>query len=641
MFFLNLTAGEFFTLFAALSGLVTALYLLDRTKRKKIVSTLRFWTAAHTAEEKQSRRRMREPWSLLLQIAGLLFLLLASAQLQWGTRQRRGRDHVLLLDTSAWASRRMGSGVVLNREIALARRYVSALPASDRVMLVRVDGLATPVTPFTADRAQLLSAIGNSSAGFTALNIDQTLSFARQAQSWSGGRQGEIVYIGPRFIDNDAASPASMANLRVIPVDAGRENVGIRHIGVKRGEEDSNSWQATVTVKNYGADRRVFRLRTQFAGTVFAARNCNLGAGEEMAVEYNFVTDTAGQLLAQIQPGDDLAADDRAALQLPDSRPLRVAVFTRRPEALRPLLAPNRRFSVTFYAPEQYRQNLLTDLIVLDQFAPTSRPRVSALWIAPPRDRSPLPVQNVTADAVVKNWHAEDALGDGLHAKEARIPSAEIFETFPGDEIIASSAEGAIVVARPSSAGQPKLAALGFDPLSGDLKFEVTTPLLFANLLRWLSPESFRTLDFSAGRVGSASVALDPNERTDRIRVTDARGYAVPFAVRARTLELFATTPSIIHVISDDYNRVLSLTLPDIAEFEWKPNTAAQGLPGRASFAPGAADLWQWLALCGAACLTAEWLLYGSGRRPQFGKRPKARRRAPRPAAPFRELVSK
>ncbi len=115
MFFLNLTAGEFLALFGALGGLIAALYLLDRTKRKKVVSTLRFWTAALTAEEQQSRKRMREPWSLVLQLVSLLLLLLAIAQLQWGTRERRGRDHVLLLDTSSWAAELTGRGTLLDQ----------------------------------------------------------------------------------------------------------------------------------------------------------------------------------------------------------------------------------------------------------------------------------------------------------------------------------------------------------------------------------------------------------------------------------------------------------------------------------------------------------------------------------------------
>ena len=112
MFFLNLSMGEFLTLLSAVGGLVTALYLLDKSKKKKMVSTLRFWAPARTAEELQSRRRMREPWSLLLQLLGLILLLLAIAQLQWGGKRWRGRDDVLLLDTSAWSA----EGTVLAEE---------------------------------------------------------------------------------------------------------------------------------------------------------------------------------------------------------------------------------------------------------------------------------------------------------------------------------------------------------------------------------------------------------------------------------------------------------------------------------------------------------------------------------------------
>src|SRR5450755_764920 len=136
MFFLNLTTGEFLSLLGVLGGLIAALYLLDKSKRKKIVSTLRFWTPARSAEELQSRRRMREPWSLILQLLGLLLLLLAIAQLQWGSKRWRGRDHVLLLDTSAWSAGRVMDTTVLDEEKRLARGYVATLPGADRVMLV-------------------------------------------------------------------------------------------------------------------------------------------------------------------------------------------------------------------------------------------------------------------------------------------------------------------------------------------------------------------------------------------------------------------------------------------------------------------------------------------------------------------------
>ncbi len=498
-----------------------------------------------------------------------------------------------------------------------------------------------PVTSFTADRLQISKALNESVPGFTALNIETALSFAQQAQSWSGGRQGEIVYIGPKLIADNDSSPPRVSNLRIIAIDSSRENCGIRRIGVKRSEDDANSWQATVTLKNYGAQRRIVRLRTRFAGTSFAPRTFTLRPGEETGAEYTFVTNTAGQLIAEIEPRDSLTSDDRAALQLPRNGLLTVDVYTDRPEILRPLLEANHRLSVKFFTPAEYVPKPSADVMLLDRIAPSRPPQIASLWIQPPKEGSPLPVKTVVDDAVIKTWQSANVLGTGLHAKEARIPIAEVFQTFDGDVPVASISEGPTVVARGSNDRGTKLAVIGFDPLAGQLRFEVTTPLLFANLLRWLSPEAFRTLDLTAGRVGAATVTLDPSERADRIHVSDENGFAVPFTIRDRTLQLFASRPSMVRIVSDDRERVLSLTLPDIADVEWKPpaNTPA-GLPRASRFMPAAIDLWHLLALLGAVGLFVEWMLFG---RRRVLKLRKAATAAPRRTAPEREreLVSK
>ncbi len=625
MFFLNLSAGEFIALLGALGGLVTALYFLDRTRRKKVVSTLRFWTPAHTAEQQQSRRRVNDPWSLLLQLAGLLLLLLAIAELEWGARERLGSDHVLLLDSSAWsADAAVGSREsVLQREKVLAGRYLAAIPSSDRVMLVRVDGLTTPLTPFTTNRAELRNAVADVKSSFSALNLEQALSFAKQAQTWSNGRNGEIVYIGAKMVEDDTSHLSKPTNLRVIAVEADRQNAGIRSLSVKRGEHEANSWQASVVVKNYSNSVRPIRLQTQFAGTQFAPRAITLNPGEESAVPYEFVTHTAGQLKAQIETEDSLANDNTATLQLPRSGSFRVAVFTDRTETLRPLFAANWRLNVAYFSPAEYRTSKTdADLVVIDHFPVNTAPRVASLWILPVKGESPLPVKTTVSDAVITNWHGETALGAGLHAKEARLTSAEVFETFDGDTAVASVAQGPVVIARAATAAHPKMALVGFDPLSPALKFEVTTPLLFANLLHWLSPESFRTFELSAGSVGAASVTLDPSERAERIRVTDGQGVAVPFTVRSRALQFFASRPTIAHVVSDDRERILSLTLPAVAEQQWTPAPeVVQDVPAASGMLPSAVDLWKWLAVAGALCLLAEWVFFGRQRSFSFGRR--------------------
>ena len=137
---------------------MVALYLLDRSKRKQIVSTLRFWAGADVRTQLQHRRRIQQPWSLLLEIVSLLLLLAAIAGPRLGIIDTAGRDHVLILDTSAWmGSSRLSAGSRARQSTLMeeardsARAYLRSLPRRDRVMLVRADALATPATAFESD----------------------------------------------------------------------------------------------------------------------------------------------------------------------------------------------------------------------------------------------------------------------------------------------------------------------------------------------------------------------------------------------------------------------------------------------------------------------------------------------------------
>ena len=109
MNFLNLSFGELLGLAGIVSAGIVALYLLDRTKRKQVVATLRFWTAGKLPEELKHKRRVHQPWSLLLQVISMILLLLAIAGPRFGDLGT-SRDHVLLLDTSAWMGARARAG---------------------------------------------------------------------------------------------------------------------------------------------------------------------------------------------------------------------------------------------------------------------------------------------------------------------------------------------------------------------------------------------------------------------------------------------------------------------------------------------------------------------------------------------------
>ena len=183
MYFLNLSLAQFLTVFGTVAAVSVALYLLDRSRRRQVVSTLRFWVAAEQPSVVARRRRVQQPWSLLLQLVSMALLLLALAQLRFGTPGPSGRDHVLILETSAWMAARTGNRTLMDIARLRAVQYIRALPSTDRIMLVRADALATPATVFEPDRRKLEAAIVASVPGSTALNLDQALAFARRIQS--------------------------------------------------------------------------------------------------------------------------------------------------------------------------------------------------------------------------------------------------------------------------------------------------------------------------------------------------------------------------------------------------------------------------------------------------------------------------
>ena len=93
MYLLNLSLLQFVAVFASISAFAVALYLLDRSRRKQVVSTLRFWVAAEQPAVAARRRHINQPWSLILHLLSMALLLLAIAPVaSWNTGARRPRS---------------------------------------------------------------------------------------------------------------------------------------------------------------------------------------------------------------------------------------------------------------------------------------------------------------------------------------------------------------------------------------------------------------------------------------------------------------------------------------------------------------------------------------------------------------------
>ncbi len=617
MFFLNLTLGQFLILFGSISAVSVVLYLLDRSRRRQVVSTLRFWVAAEKPTAVVRRKRIQQPFSLLLQLLSMLLLLLAIAQLRVGAQGGRPRDHVLILDTSAWMNALTGKQTTLmDAARERARAYLKSLPAGDRVMLVRADALATPATAFESNRRNVERAITESEPGSTALNLDQAIEFARTVQSRSGRRLGEIAVIGTGRVAERDAAISTVPNLRVLPVSDAIENCGIRKMGLRRSNADPAVWDIYVSAKNYGVKPRQVTLALGFGGAPAGVRRLMLPAGAEREATFTHRTRSAGLLEARLIPGDSFADDDRAVLELPPLETLKVTVYSNSPDLLRPFLEANARVSAVFRTVAQYQPDDHGDdrgLVILDRFRPATRPRADTLWIDPPASESPVPVRSRVRNPESIRWSSDHPLGAGLRTRDVRLDATSVFVAAPGDIRVAEVESGPIILARP---GTPKTIVLGFHPALSAMRYELATPLLFANILRWIAPDTFRVLDLSARSVGTVSVPLDSVVLPAEVKVLRADGTPIPFTLQDRSLHFFSGTRGTARVIVGDRESVYSLTLPEMWESKWEPPASARrGIPTFRESMRSSRDLWQILATLGALGLLAEWILFGRLRR--------------------------
>jgi len=616
MVFLNLSLAQFIAAFGAIAAFSVALYLLDRARRKQVVATLRFWVAPGQAAPVTRRRRIQQPLSLFLQLLGMALILLAIAQFQLGSRRNVRRDHVLVLDTSAW----MGATVpgrdgatLMDLAKASALGWLRAVPTADRVLLVRADALASPVTAWELDRRKVARAILESQPGATALNLSQSLTFARELQRGSGSLPGEIAYTGPGRISAREANNLQLPNIpafRVMNVDDSTiDNAGLRSVGARRSATDPNSWDVVVRARNYSKKTKTVSVTLNLGHVPQGGRAIELPPESERELTFPVHTAAAGILEARLYPKDGFAGDNYVALELPEVRSLHVTVYSDQPELIKPALASDSRVVAQFKTPSQYTpQN--DGLVILHKFRPDVRPEGSVLWIDPPSDRPPVPIKERIDHPEGLQWTPDQPLTAGLRARDVQIESTSVFEPGPGEIKMAEIEKGPIMVARESDGGKTRMVVMGFDPFAGAMRYELATPLLLANVLRWVAPDVFREVDVGAQSAGPVAMPVSTNG--GQIKVLTDNGTNLPFNVRDRSVQFFAGESERVRVISGNSERVYSLTLPELWDLKWTPPaTIRRGIPSWTDSIKSNRDLWPFLAILGAALLLFEWIVYG------------------------------
>lgn len=627
---LNLTLGQFLALFVPLAAGLVALYFYDRSRRRLVVSTLRFWPRRPAPPKRRRHKKLQQPLSLLLQILAMLLLLLAAADLRFGSFGGPRRHHVLILETSAWMNAAgAGNGALIDEARQRALAYLRAIPANEPVMLIRADGLPAPATPFTTDRDALADAIRESQPGHTAANLGGALELARSAldlattgdgsegllSRLSAGTIGEVAVIGTaRVLRRDAAIRTSgIPALRLVAVGEDMEDAGIARLTAQRSAEDPGRWRVVAQLANHSPQPKNLRLDVRFNTAALGHRTARVAAESEQAVEFTVRTQNTGMLEAILGPEDAFAGDNRAQIELPAYRARPLEVYSERGAAWRPLAA-----SILNVEPRMRRVSEYGDapaagtLQVFDRFLPSGTVNVPAVYVASPAESSPIRVAREVTNVRITQWGSPHPIAQGLNDADFLLPRASVFELSPGDVSIAECAEGPVVVLR-EQGGQRSL-FVGFDLLNERLQGRLSTPLLFANIVRWFAPEVFRGRAVQASAPGLIEWEMPPVSEQD-VEVASSENEQIPWRLVGDRLRLFAGSPGVVTIRTPDQESRLNLALPEVGDAKWEPPEGTlRGVPPPVSGASLAGvALWPWLSLLALGILAVDWHYYGRG----------------------------
>ncbi len=623
---LNLTLGQLLAIFLPLAGMLVALYFYDRSRRRVVVSTLRFWPKRPAPPVTRRHKKLQQPLSLLLQLLAMLLLLLAIADLRFGISGGVRRHHVLVLDSSSVMGRGNGGWMETARRRALA--YLRAIPAGDRVLLIRAEGLPTPASAFTEDRTELREAIEATRAGWTALDLDAALELARTSLELALDAPdeaalddlegaGEIVYVGPgRLADEQGVS--GVPRPRIIDTGAPADDAAIRRFSARRAQDDASRWEIRAELWNESGAPRAIQAAFFFEGRRLGDRQVDAPANGPAELEFRIRTEQAGTLEARLEIDDDHAANDRAVLELPAAVRRPVRVYTDRRDGFAALLRSTPRLDPRFDARSQASGAVSADsLRILDRAVGRTSTVQPGVYFAPAASASPVAVGGVVRGARITAWNTVHPLGAGLREADVELRQTLVFEPKPDDVVIASVEQGPVAVAR--SSGGERFVVVGFDPLDPALANRLTTPLLFANIVRWFAPEVFRVTELRAVSPGSAEVDVSPALR-EQVEVEPLDGRSPAWVWSEGRVRLFSRAPS-VNLIKTPFDQVrLSMSFPETAVARWQPPAEAlRGVPPAVSgLSPAGARLWPWLSLLALAILAYDWTVYGRGSQTSF-----------------------
>jgi Ca-activated chloride channel family protein len=620
MNWLALNPAEIALVWAGLAAAALWLYLHHRRPQHRKVSTLRFWASVQPISQPR-RRKLREPWAFLAQILFLLLLVLALANPRWGPAFE-GRSVAIVFDASIWSQARpAGEPAWIDRERAEALRVLDSLPGGDRVLLLRAEADAPPILPFTTDHAALRRAILEAQPSSVAADLPRALQMGRAALG--GARRGLLVYVGPGLVDpgqarsldefraevesSDSNGAQPQFLVRLVGDWASVQNRGITRLSLRRDAAQPDRWRLLTQVKNYGNEKADVVLAFSVNGQPLGRRKVSLAPNGVANPEDEFSWDQGGMLKAEISPSDALPADDRATVNIPTFRTVRVAVFASNASPLAAdlvsVLSSNPYVQGQVLPPE-LSAKISPDIAIYQGVNLPTQPEFNSIWFL----NGP-PLAGSRPQRVIR-WNPQHPVTRWVRTHDISVRNPATLKVQPGDSVLAYT-EGdppaPLIVAREQDGR--RILIIGFNPHDSNFPLESAFPLLMAGSVEWMT----HSVDEVADSLATGEIDL-PGPAT---KIVAPSGKEVPFARKAADIHWLALETGMYRIVAPGGETSIAVNPPALPTQRVQLTAAEAAEVEREPLPLAAWVMWRWLVLLALVALWLEWWLYYAARERQ------------------------
>lgn len=549
--------------------------------------------------------RLRNPFSLLLQLLIFFLLLLALARPEWG--QISGPQSTLVV-IDARARMQAGDTYRLARNAAL--ELISQAGPDHEIALLANDGAPRILSPFSTDRRALREALDPLVPSDAGGGMPETLTLAHRLL---GGRpaSGRIVVITDRPFPTKEGSQ----KLETILVGTPQDNVAFLALAHRPLPASPQSEEVFATLGNFSSTAREIEIELALDDRVFDLKSVTLPAGEER----NFTIRLAGEMLRKAETGkltarlissDALAIDDIACVALATQRSLRVLLLSDGNPFLENALKADPSLEVEILAPPAWRPEMADGFqaVIFDHWWPegtTSKNYAqgnfffygSSPWEVPGEESAAWALKVSDPESPLL-WHV-DTSGFPLRTIHSLEPPTGWRVTTP---LETSAGPVLMTLERP---GQARVVAAAFEVNSSNFPLRVGFPIFISNVVHWLTGQAQESVTSRiAGQIfvpaAGEEFSLEPWKKRPPPETSFSRtprrltrnGF---YEVRSPDLEPASRWVAVNTFAPDE---------SDLREATANRNTFLLRQAGISLRS------WQWLALAALTLIAAEWVLH-------------------------------